>query len=164
MQTTVICRILPIEGWETAIQAERADVHPADFWRSGSIPLIADVRSLQRYAATTPVGEIKVAVITAADQWTPVVANALLKLLEEPPTHLRITLYSETAGLLSTISSRVRLDGAASGGSGPWTSLLNCLRPIVPGNAMLAERLLYMQAATHSGHDAAKIVRYLLPR
>ena len=108
------------EMWLELVQA----VHIADRWHAGiwDSPLtVAHVRDLQSVMSRTPIVDIKVAAIPHADRMSKEVANALLKLLEEPPPFANTVLFAESAEVLPTILSRVqviRLPGESSTQSG----------------------------------------------
>ena len=72
---------------------------------------IAQVRELLRIAQFSPVqGERKVCLIPESEALTVEAANALLKVLEEPPRNVAFVLLAEHAGdLLPTIVSRSRI-------------------------------------------------------
>lgn len=86
---------------------QHPDVHFFDDSDSGSIK-IEDIRRLQREANLRPYeGRKKVFVIDNAHNLTPEAANALLKILEEPPKDCLIILISSKVSLLfKTIISR----------------------------------------------------------
>lgn len=70
---------------------------------------IFQVRAAERWARLAPYGRIKVAVIENADRMLDGARNALLKILEEPPSTTRFILLSpRPAALIPTILSRVR--------------------------------------------------------
>lgn len=70
---------------------------------------ISEARELQDRLSLTPVGEIKVVIITYAERMTAQAANSLLKVLEEPPAHsLLLLTVNNFSALLPTISSRVQ--------------------------------------------------------
>ena len=72
---------------------------------------IAQVRELIRVAQFTPVqADRKLCLIPRAETLTPEAANALLKILEEPPRGMVFVLLAEQSGdLLPTIASRSRI-------------------------------------------------------
>lgn len=72
--------------------------------------VIDDVRRLQHFFAMTPAeGGWRVAIIDSADEMNQNAANALLKVLEEPPARAILILISHAPGkLLPTIISRCR--------------------------------------------------------
>jgi len=135
-------------------------VHPADFWLGApEKPLtMEEVRLLQHFAAQTPVAEEKVAIIRQADHFRPEVANALLKLLEEPPAYLKIVLLGESEVLLPTIQSRVQRLQALQRDVNPgeptfldqWRDLFSKLNPRDPDQRKVARRLLMYQPLLHS--------------
>jgi len=61
------------------------------------------------FASQTAVGGSRMIAIPCADQLTRETANALLKLLEEPPVGVSILLFAETDRMLATIRSRVQV-------------------------------------------------------
>ena len=82
--------------------------------------VVADVRALSSFFAMTPAeGGWRVAVVDAADEMNRHAANAVLKILEEPPRRGLLLLVSHAPGrLLPTIRSRCRrlaLDPLAAG-------------------------------------------------
>ena len=72
--------------------------------------VVADVRALSSFFAMTPAeGGWRVAIIDAADEMNRNAANAVLKILEEPPRRSLLLLVSHAPGrLLPTIRSRCR--------------------------------------------------------
>lgn len=103
--------VLPRAAWESVAASIAAQVHPADFWLADGdeqLLTMAEVRALHQFAAHTPVGERKLAVIGGAHELRPDTANALLKLLEEPPAYLQVLLIGESDHLLPTLASRAR--------------------------------------------------------
>lgn len=72
--------------------------------------VVADVRALGRFfGLTAGEGGWRVAVVDSADELNPSAANALLKILEEPPDRALLLLVSHNPGrLLATIRSRCR--------------------------------------------------------
>lgn len=72
--------------------------------------LIEDARKVPQFLSLTPAeGAWRVVIIDAVDQLNIAAANALLKILEEPPANALLLLVShEPGGLLPTIRSRCR--------------------------------------------------------
>ena len=72
--------------------------------------IVADVRSLASFFTMTPAeGGWRIAIVDAADEMNRNAANALLKILEEPPKKGLLILVSHAPGrLLPTIRSRCR--------------------------------------------------------
>lgn len=72
--------------------------------------IVNDVRSVgQFFSLTAGEGGWRVAIIDKADEMNPSAANALLKILEEPPQRSLLLLVSDNPGrLLPTIRSRCR--------------------------------------------------------
>ena len=70
---------------------------------------IDQIRNISRWAHRTSKGRAKVIVLERADSIKDSAANALLKILEEPPAHVTFILTTERkGGLIQTIRSRVR--------------------------------------------------------
>lgn len=114
----------PETQWRALWQEQVQGVHLSDQWTTEDwqIPLsMKEVRALHAFVATQPFGERKVVLLPQADQFTREVANALLKLIEEPPAYLTILLCGETDHLLATIRSRVQIQ-KLSGEQGTQTS------------------------------------------
>jgi DNA polymerase-3 subunit gamma/tau len=70
---------------------------------------IDQIRNISRWAHRTSNGRAKVIVLERADAIKDGAANALLKILEEPPAHVTFILTTDRKGsLIQTIRSRVR--------------------------------------------------------
>ncbi len=69
-----------------------------------------DVRDLQKFFALTSLdGGWRIAIIDSADEMNRIAANALLKILEEPPKNVMLFLLAHAPGqLLPTVTSRCR--------------------------------------------------------
>lgn len=72
---------------------------------------VEDIRALTRFLTMTSAdGGRRVVIVDSADEMNPQAANALLKMLEEPPAKTTILLIShQPSGLLPTIRSRCRV-------------------------------------------------------
>ena len=72
--------------------------------------VVDDVRNLQNFFAKTSFdGGWRIAIIDSADEMNRAAANALLKILEEPPKNVLLILLAHAPGkLLPTITSRCR--------------------------------------------------------
>src|SRR5207302_4332417 len=72
--------------------------------------VVDDVRGLGEFIHMTPaMGEWRVAIIDAADEMNRNAANAVLKILEEPPPKAVLLIVAHAPGrLLATIRSRCR--------------------------------------------------------
>ena len=87
-------------------------VHASDFWLPETLEkpvTMADIRSLIAFAARSAVGENKLAILPGADQFRQEVANALLKITEEPPERLTLLLLGESTHIPATLKSRVTI-------------------------------------------------------
>lgn len=70
---------------------------------------VEQARELQKHLSLGAAGKYRVAVVAGAESMTPEAANALLKLLEEPPTRSVIFLITDNLyKLLPTVVSRVQ--------------------------------------------------------
>lgn len=67
---------------------------------------IKQARELKHSFSLTPSGNVRLGAILAADSMTIETANALLKLLEEPPKYGLLLLFSETENIIDTVKSR----------------------------------------------------------
>ena len=72
--------------------------------------VVDDIRKLHRFFGLSATdGGRRVVIVDAADEMNPSAANALLKMLEEPPARTTLLLIShQPSGLLPTIRSRCR--------------------------------------------------------
>lgn len=77
----------------------------------GAVLKTQELTELKQFATLSPhMGDHKLIVITHADQLSNVVANGLLKLIEEPPSYLLVRINAErVSGVLPTIRSRCQL-------------------------------------------------------
>ena len=70
---------------------------------------IDQIRNISKWAHRTSNGKAKIIILERADTIQDSAANALLKILEEPPAHVTFILTTERKGsLIQTIRSRVR--------------------------------------------------------
>jgi hypothetical protein len=141
--------------WPSVINGLVRDIHPADLWRSatGKPLTMAEVRHVHEFVGQTPVGAYRFVILEDADGWRPEVANALLKLLEEPPVNTRIVTFSVTDRILPTVRSRLLprlLDRSAAQLSGR----LDVRQPL---DREFARQSLYLQSLVHAGHDVERI-------
>jgi len=95
-------------GHGDVITVERSWDDDHDRWRSGIV--VSDVRAVhERFAKTAAEGGYRVCIVDAADEMNTSAANALLKILEEPPPGAILLLVTHAPGeLLPTIRSRCR--------------------------------------------------------
>ena len=106
-------------GHADLITVERSWDDKGDRWRGDIV--VQDVRAvIDRFGKTAAEGGYRVCIVDAADDMNINAANALLKILEEPPANAVLLLISHAPGsLLPTIRSRCRrlalkpLDSAA---------------------------------------------------
>ncbi len=94
---------------------------------------VDDVRGVREFLSKTPAeGGWRVVIIDSADQMNTNAANAVLKILEEPPSRAMLLLLAHNPGrLLPTIISRCRRLPAAPLGEVDLVELLVRLRPEV---------------------------------
>lgn len=95
-------------GHADLITVERSYDEKGDRWRGDIV--VQDVRAvIDRFAMTAAEGGYRVCIVDAADDMNVNAANALLKILEEPPPNAVLLLISHApGGLLPTIRSRCR--------------------------------------------------------
>jgi hypothetical protein len=140
--------------WNSVELEVRAQVHAADFWKpAGPMITMAEVRDLQVFASMSPVGSWKVACIPSADSLKIEVANALLKLIEEPPGYLCMLLCAVTPNLLPTVRSRVRaierVEGDGAQDSHAWKKALKSYSPELAAQRKVLAHLLYWYPLVH---------------
>jgi len=155
--------VAPAGTWGPVTSRLSKTLHGADVWQPEDLskPLpIAEVRRLLAFAARTGVGEKRLAIIPAADRMGTEAANALLKLLEEPPAGLSLLLLAETTRILPTVRSRLTALEPASlsatmGGEAPvlsaWKAALSSLDLAREAGREEAGRLLYLYPLVHQG-------------
>ncbi len=130
--------------------------------------VVDDLRALkQSLALSAPDGGRRVVIVDHAEEMTPSAANALLKLLEEPPAGVVMLLVSHAPGrLLPTIRSRCRrLDLAPLGAEDLARALAGAGRTVDPARAAaLAElaggsagRAVLLEAGEGLAHYAAMV-------
>lgn len=97
---------------------------------------VDEVRRLKSFFTLSAAdGGWRVAIVDAADDLNPAAANALLKILEEPPPRAAIFLVShQPARLLPTIRSRCRTLALGPLGPGPLGLVLDAVGLEVPAN------------------------------
>ncbi len=105
---------------------------------------VDQIRKVGHFLAMTPAEEgWRVVVIDSADDMNPSAANALLKVLEEPPRRALLLLVSHNAGrLLPTVRSRCRHLAARSLSQVDMTTCLNRYGPeLTPDDIALLARI-----------------------
>jgi len=163
--------VAPIAEWSALATELSVQVHPADLWSAGEEkPLaIAEVRLLRQFAARSRVGEMKLAIIRGADQLKMEPANALLKILEEPPPGFFLILLSESDHLLPTLRSRLTrlssdqeyatLEGKAGSDYEAWRQAFTSFDLTDPKQRQEARNLLHLQALAHSGIKSDLLIK-----
>ena len=112
---------------------ERGMMHP-DTRKPTNEIVVPHVRRVNEQVRMTPVeGGWRVAIVDEAEAMNPNAANALLKVLEEPPAKALILLISHAPGrLLPTIRSRCRLLALPALSNDDVDGLLQRYRPDMP--------------------------------
>lgn len=157
--------VAPSAQWGAIVAALREGVHAADFWAPADLvkqPSLAEVRSLRQFALHTAVGERKLACLPGCERLSREVANSLLKLLEEPPSHFYTVLLATADTLLPTVRSRTfsmalppgfatMAAGAELSREQEWGKLLGSFDLADPSQRLAAQRLLYRYPLVHTG-------------
>ncbi len=122
---------------------------------------IETAREIQNRLSLTPVGILKVAVITHAENMTVEAANCLLKTLEEPPGRsLLILVTSNFHALLPTVRSRVQRINFGLLADSEISADVE-IRGFAGGRIGLAKRLLADEKLLEFYRQAAKIYKIL---
>ncbi|WDI31054.1 DNA polymerase III subunit delta' [Hyphococcus flavus] len=169
---------LNMDASERAFRLIAAKAHPDLFvaerlWdekksRYQSEITVETVRELNAFLNRTASGKARVAIIDTADDMNRNAANALLKVLEEPPSHTLILLLSASPGrLLPTIRSRCRKIGIPRMSDEEIRNFLNAegidaetaatVTPFAKGRPGYA-----LSLAESDGFDAIKLSRQFL--
>jgi hypothetical protein len=160
-QSTLL--VSPISTWESLSNHLISQTHPADLWQGASDkPMaIAEVRRLQQFASQSATGSHKLAIIPGIDRLKAETANALLKILEEPPEYLFLVALSESDHILPTLRSRLRrlsfgeesatLSDKPASDLEDWQQAFATLDMSDPVQRERAHQLLYLQSLAHSG-------------
>ncbi|HEX6676090.1 MAG TPA: DNA polymerase III subunit delta' [Actinomycetes bacterium] len=119
------------------------DVHLLE--PEGDNLLVDDIRALREEASLSRhEGRVAVFILDEADRLTDAAANALLKVLEEPPSQVVFVLVARSAeALLATIPSRARMLGFATLPPGTVTAAL------VAGLGVSDEQAAWAAKASH---------------
>ena len=104
--------------------------------RTATDIVVADVRDVSRFLALTPAeGGWRIVIVDAAEDMNNNAANALLKILEEPPQRALLLLISHAAGRLpATVRSRCHRIALKPLADGQVGDLLARYRPDLPAD------------------------------
>lgn len=156
--------ITPSSEWEWLISQLSSLVHVADFWiasHNGKPIPIGEVRALQYFAAQSPVGAKKIAVLPSLEELSPVASNALLKIVEEPPPYFQIVILSETDNFLPTLNSRLQIlqfKAESATIDSKWKSALKALNTGESPDRRKIQSLLYAHSLTHTGINSSQVI------
>ncbi len=116
-----------------------------------SIIPVEEARKVPEFMSLTAAeGKWRVVIIDAVDQLNANAANALLKILEEPPAHAMLFLVCHQPGaILPTIRSRCRLLKMNAPDADAFAEILNRIAPDIPGHEYAA---LYALSYGSPGH------------
>lgn len=158
------------KDWAQIAREAEQLVNPADSWIAGADgkPVsIGQVRDLLSFASRSPVGEKKIACLFGADQFRAETANALLKIVEEPPAFLHLFLIAERARLLPTLLSRLprlaltgqsaTIEARVSERNG-WTPILDSETIRQLPNREVQKKLLYLHPLVHAGIRMEEVI------
>ncbi len=94
---------------QLSLEVKKEDItsiSPADSEGRKELLSIKQARELSHAFSLTPSGKVRIGVIYDCDKMSIAAANALLKLLEEPPKFGILLLFSKTDNIIDTIKSR----------------------------------------------------------
>lgn len=113
---------------------------------------VDEARKIPEFLSLTPAeGEWRVVIVDAVDQLNVNAANALLKILEEPPERAILLLICHSpGGILPTIKSRCRTFKLAAPDSKAFGDILNHIAPHIPSHAYAALFALSYGAPGHA--------------
>jgi DNA polymerase-3 subunit delta' len=116
-----------------------------------SIITVDEARKVPEFLNLTPAeGDWRVVIVDAVDQLNPNAANALLKILEEPPARAMLLLVChEAGGILPTIRSRCRSFGLSAPSHPEFSEILNTIAPSIEQHDYAA---LYALSYGSPGH------------
>lgn len=164
-------------GWLPVVQELIAQVHPADMWQpqdmAKSLPM-AEIAAIQQFASRTPFAPSgKLLILPDVTTWSLETANALLKLIEEPPEYLTIVAFAQSSQFLPTVRSRLTqlflsvryatVEGADSTITDRerWRAFFKTCRLQNEEQRQFARDALYLQSIVHSGHRQSVIIEAL---
>ncbi len=138
----------------TGSHADLLSLHPAYDAKKGvekDIISVDDAREVPQFLSLTPAeGLWRVVIIDAVDQLNVNAANALLKILEEPPARAMLFLVCHQPGaILPTIRSRCRLLKLNAPSADDFSKILSEIAPTIPSHDYAA---LYALSYGSPGH------------
>jgi DNA polymerase-3 subunit delta' len=112
---------------------------------------VDDARKVPEFLSLTPAeGEWRVVIVDAVDQLNANAANALLKILEEPPERAMLFLVChQPGGILPTIKSRCRQFKLEAPDAAAFSDILHHIAPHIPSHEYAA---LYALSYGSPGH------------
>jgi len=171
-QTSVL--IAPAETWASFLAELTKQVHPSDFWLAKDLQKslsMSEMPSIQQFASQTPFSQQKLLILPDPTRWSMETANALLKLLEEPPAYLTITFFAQTTQFLPTIRSRTQplflsdrnatLDRREQIASEDWSGFFRRTNLSRASERKFIKQAFYLQALLHQGHRQSVVLEAL---
>ena len=156
MHSACILVITPEETFKETANTFLLKVIPSERW--SCLPEALDSKKVDNFLEFAGLsGQNKRAVLAGADNWNLVIANRLLKILEEPPNNLTVLVLSASEKILPTVASRLsrRLSVSRS-----VSSNQNQQKQVINSREALSMRdALLLIASSHTGHDHAKILQ-----
>lgn len=163
--------IAPTSRWESLHAELISGVHAADLWSnqaSGKSPTMAEVRQLQVFASRSAVGAYKLGILYNTQALLLEVANALLKLAEEPPNYFKLVLIASADTFIPTLHSRLQVITVAGSANAlevgeQWAVTIASMDLNLAENRQLAEQLLFWYPLLHTGIRSSTVLDPYLP-
>lgn len=156
MHSACILVITPEDTFMETSNTFLLKVIPSERW--SCLPDALDSKKVDAFLEFAGLsGQNKRAVLPGADSWSLVIANRLLKILEEPPNGLTILVLSTSEKILPTVASR--LSRRLSLGSSATTNQRQQKQIVNSSVALCMRDSLLLLASSHPGHDHAKILQ-----
>jgi len=171
-QTSVL--IGPAARWPALVVELTGQVNSTDLWQTKDLHQslsMSEMPSIQQFAAQTPFAGQKLLLLPDPTVWSMETANALLKLLEEPPGYLTIVFFAQTTQFLPTIRSRslplflsgrsATLEGRDTVAAEDWGNFFRQAAQKTAAERDFAKEAFYLQSLLHQGHRQKVVLEAL---